>query len=448
MLAGARVLRLGFLGDFLSASVLIGFLTGVGISVLTGQLPAMLGIAKPSGNWFHQQWHLLTSLPDASLTTVAFAAGTLAVIVAFRLFLPSVPGSIIAVVIAIAVSAAVDAGAHGVALVGSVHGGFPPIGLPKGVTWSDTAHVVGIAFSCFVLIIAQSAATSRSFAMRRGERVDVNRDIVGLSAANLAAGVTGTFVVNGSPTKTQILDEQKGRTQLANITMSAIVLLIVLFASAVLKDMPEAVLAAIVFLIGIDLVDVAGLRRLWRQQRGEFVIAAVTGICVFAVGVEQGILVAVTLSILNLVRRQYRPSDFVVGVDDAGTPTYRTARPGMQSLPGLLVFRYDADLFYANANRFVDEVQELLAQTPVPCRWLVLDASSIDDIDYSAALSLATLIDFVRAHGARFVLAAADSRLVATLDGFDLLAKIGAVNMQPTVADAVIAFRRSEQARQ
>jgi MFS superfamily sulfate permease-like transporter len=314
------------------------------------------------------------------------------------------------------------------------------------MTWPDTAHVVGIAFSCFVLIIAQSAATSRSFAMRNGERVDVNRDIVGLSAANLAAGVTGTFVVNGSPTKTQILDEQKGRTQLANITMSAIVLVIVLFASAVLKDMPEAVLAAIVFLIGISLVDVAGLKRIWRQQRGEFVIAAITGVCVFAVGVEQGILVAVTLSLLNLVRRQYRPSDFVVGVNKDGTPTYQPARPGVQSLPGLVVFRYDADLFYANANRFVDDVQALLVQTPDPCRWLVLDASSIDDVDYSAAISLATLIDFVRAQGARFVIAAADSRLVATLDGFGLIERIGTVNMHPTVADAVAAFRRSEPA--
>ena len=163
----------------------------------------------------------MTSLPDISWTTFAFGAATIAIIVSFKRFLPKVPGAIVAVVLLIIVSAVTDASSHGVAVVGSVKGGFPPIGLPAGLAWGDVPKVVGIAFSCFVLIIAQSAATSRSFAMKHGDRADVNRDIIGLGAANLAAGFTGTFVVNGSPTKTQILDEQKGRTQLANITMSA-----------------------------------------------------------------------------------------------------------------------------------------------------------------------------------------------------------------------------------
>ena len=162
-------------------------------------------------------------------------------------------------------------------MVGAVQGGFPPIGLPQGIDLSTFGQCLGIAFSCFILIIAQSAATSRSFAMRHGQKVDVNRDIVGLSGASFAAGLSGTFVVNGSPTKTQILDELKGRTQLANLTMSAVVLFVVMFLTGLLSDMPKAVLAAIVFLIGVDLIDVLGLRRIWRRRPGEGIIAAITG---------------------------------------------------------------------------------------------------------------------------------------------------------------------------
>src|SRR5262245_21863514 len=185
----ARVLRLGFIGDFLAASVLIGFLTGVGISVLSGQIPGMLGLPKGSGRWVQQQWDWISSLSSTSLATAAFAAATIAIIVGFKRFLPRIPGAIVAVVGSILISAATDAKAHGVAVVGTVQGGFPPIGLPSGVSWSDAAKVLGVAAACLVLIIAQSAATSRSFAMRHGDRVDVNRDILGLSFSNFAAGL-------------------------------------------------------------------------------------------------------------------------------------------------------------------------------------------------------------------------------------------------------------------
>jgi hypothetical protein len=286
-----------------------------------------------------------------------------------------VPGAIIAVALLISVSALTDASTHGVAVVGAVDSGFPPIGLPRGIDLHDWVTCTAIAFSCFILIIAQSAATSRSFAMKHGQGVDVNRDIVGLSGANIAAGLSGTFVVNGSPTKTQILDEQKGRTQLANLTLSAIVLLVAPFFTTVLTNMPKAVLGAIVFLIGIDLIDITGLRRIARRRRSEFVIALVTGVVVCAVGVEQGVILAIVLSLVEVIRRQYRPKDFVLGVSDGGPPTYQQATPGAQSAPGLIVFRYDAEILYANANRFVDEIQSLVDKAPDKVRWLILDAA-------------------------------------------------------------------------
>jgi MFS superfamily sulfate permease-like transporter len=327
-----------------------------------------------------------------------------------------------------------------VAVVGQVQGGFPPIGLPQGIDWSTLGSCVGVAFSCFILIIAQSAATSGSFAMRHGQKVDVNRDIVGLSGANFAAGLSGTFVVNGSPTKTQILDELKGRTQVANITMAVIVLIVVMFLTGLLANMPKAVLGAIVFLIGVDLVDVLGLRRIWRERRGEAVIAVITALVVCAVGVEQGIILAIVMSILWLIQRQYRPSSFVMRVsgDEA---QFTSAEPGSQTMPGLIVFRYDSELFYANANRFVDAVEAVFTAAPDPVRWLVLDCSSVTAIDYSAAISVKGLIDYVHAHDAHFGIMGADPGLLSSMETLGLTQDFTHDRIFHTFEDVIEAYR-------
>ncbi len=437
----ARLLKLGFLGDFLSASVLIGFLTGVGIQVLSGQIPDMLGIPKGEGNWFEQQWSTITHVTEANLWTVAFAAGTLVIIIGCKLISRKIPGAVIAVILSIVLSNLLDASNHGVAVIGPVQGGLPPIGLPEGITLTDIPAVMGVALSCFFLIIAQSAATSRSFAMKHGQRVDINRDIVGLAGANIAAGLTGTFVVNGSPTKTEILDEQRGRSQMANITMSIVVLIVVLFLTSFLTNMPVAVLAAIVFMIGLGLVDFKGLRRIRAARVSEFLIACVTAVVVFAWGVEQGIILAIILSILELVRRAYSPTDFLVGVDKAGAPTYAPASPGAESLPGLIVFRFDARLFYANASLFVDDIRTLIDAAPTPVRWLVLDCSSIGDIDYSASLNLADLITALHDQHRVFALVEVDPTVMNNLRAYGTLESFDNAHIYPTVADAVTAFR-------
>ena len=437
----ARLFKLGFLGDFLSSSVLVGFLTGVGIQVLSGQIPDILGVPKGTGSWIDQQVAWIKEIPQLSWPTFAFGAATIVIILGFKRFAPKIPGAVVAVVLLIAISAATDASAHGVKVVGAVQGGFPPIGLPSGVSSSYMGGLIGIAVSCFVLIVAQSAATSRSFAMKHGEKVDVNRDIIGLSGSNLAAGLSGTFVVNGSPTKTQILNGAGGRTQMSNITMSLIALVFTLFLTGLLTDMPKAVLGGIVFLIGVDLIDVKGLRLISARRKDEFFIAILTAVVVCAVGVEQGIILAIVVSIIDIIRRQYQPKDFVVGVSSAGEPTYTKAAPGTQSEPGLLVFRYDATLFYANANAFVDDIQNLVESAPDPVKWLVLDASTLDDIDYSAGFSLSGLLDYLEARHITFALARADSNLSTTLETYGLAQRIGEAHMYGNLIDAVNGFR-------
>ena len=440
----ARLLRLGFIGDFLSTSVLVGFLTGVGIQVLSGQIPDMLGVPKGSGNWFQQQWELIQSIPDANPATVAFAVLTLGLIVGFKKFLPQVPGALMAVIACIAISTAMDASSNGVATIGSVPAGPPPIGLPQGLTAGDALTVLPIAFACFVLIVAQSAATSRSFAAKHGERVDVNRDIVGLSGASIAAGLSGTFVVNGSPTKTQILDQQGGRSQVSNMTMSVVVLLFAVFFTGLLTNMPKATLAGIVFMIGLSLIDSLGLRQIRRERYSEFVIACITGFVVFAVGVEQGIILAVVASIIEIIRRAYSPKDFVIQKGPDGPPEFLPATPGTTSAPGLIVFRFDAELFYANASRFTDDVKALVDGAPEPVRWVLLDASSLDDVDYSAGLQLKDLAAFLDSRQITVGLVRADDALLDALRTYEVIGEDAPTRVYPRLADGLAAFEADQ----
>ena len=447
MLLLARILKLGFIGDFLSSSVLIGFLTGVGFQVLIGQIPDMIGVPKGTGNWFQQQWGWISNIGKTNPWTLAFALATLIIILGFKRFAPKVPGALVAVILLIAVSAATDAASHGVVEVGAVQGGFPPIGLPQGVSLSDAVQVIPIALSCLVLIIAQSAATARSFAMKHGDRVDINRDLVGLTAAEAAAGLSGTFVVNGSPTKTEILEEQGGKSQVANMTMAVVVLIVTLFLTQFLTPMPKAVLGGIVFLIGYGLIDIKGLKHVKKLAPTEFWIAVITAAVVCCVGVEQGIILALVVSVLLIIERSYRAHRFVVGVDPDGDATYQAAEPGTQSLPGLIVFRYDAPLFYANANRFTDDVEALVQSAPSPITWVVLDCDTLTDVDYSAGLALNNLVNYVHAQGAHLVLARPDSQVLATLEEVEVLPNIGREHIFDSLDDAIAAFKADPSGR-
>jgi MFS superfamily sulfate permease-like transporter len=294
--------------------------------------------------------------------------------------------------------------------------------------------------------LAQSAATSRAYAARYREPFSEATDLVGLSAANTAAAFSGTFVVNGSPTKTQILDSQNGRTQVANLTMSAIVLLVALFFTTALTDMPKAVLGAIVFLIGLDLIDIDGLRRVARRRRSEFVIAVLTAVVVCAVGIEQGVVLAIVVSIIEVIRRQYQPRDFVLAVSTTGELSYQKATSGNQTEPGLIVFRYDAALFYANANRFIDDIQSLIDAAPDRVRWLILDAGGLDDIDYSAGVAVVGLLDYLDARQITLALARVDPWLVDTLRAYDLLDRILPAHLYSTLDEAINAFRSDSTA--
>jgi sulfate permease, SulP family len=437
----ARLFRLGFLADFLSQTVLIGFLTGVGFQVGIAVLGEMLGVRIASHRTLEQLAEVLRNLPRAHGTTICISASVVTVILAFRALAPRVPGPLFAVAGAAAASAAFDFAGRGVEVVGPVPGGLPRIAVPH-VSWGEIVALAPVAASCFLMIIAQSAATARAYASRHGETLDENTDIVGLSAANAVAALSGTFVVNGSPTQTAMVERSGGRSQLAHLTMAAIVALVLLLLTGPLQYLPRCVLGAIVFTIAVGLVDVNGLLDIRRESPGEFRLALVTAGVVVAIGVEQGILLAMALSLLRHVRHSYRPHTAVL-VDD-GTGQWRPipAAPGATSGPGLVIFRFGADLFYANADRFAHDVRMLVERAPAPVRWVVVDAGAITSVDYSAARTFRALQDDLVRAGVTLVLVHAQPSLRADLERHRLGAVIGADNVFDSLHEALAAIRR------
>lgn len=306
---------------------------------------------------------------------------------------------------------------------------------------SDLTALVPVSLSCVVLIIARSAATARRVATEEDIRPDINRDLVGLSAANLGAGLTGTFVVNGSPTKTQVLTDAKGHTQLANLVVVAVTAILLAFLTGLLAHLPQAVLAGVVFMIGVSLVDAKGMSRVAKHSRVEFVIALVTMGSAVLLGITWEIGLAVLLSLLDVIAHQYRaPADVLIPTD-AGGYDYVRARPGVQSETGLIVFRFGADLFFANATGFVDRVQDLVAKAPEPVRWFVFDASSISNIDYSASANLTDLFRYLREHQIEVVLARPSPEFIDLLKRFGLGPYLERAHIYPDLDTAVAAFR-------
>ena len=409
----ARILKLGFVADFLSQTVLVGFLTGVGIQVGIAVLGEMLGIAVETRRTLTQLVEVLKNLSSAHGLTIVISAAVVVVTFLSRRLAPRLPGPLIAVVGAVAASAGFDFARQGVTVLGPVDGGLPRLHVPD-VSWNEFLTLLPVALSCFVLIVAQSAATARAYALRHGDQFDENADLSGLAAANVAAAASGTFVVNGSPTQTAMVERSGGGSQLAHLVTAGAVSLVLLFLTGPLQYLPRCVLGAIVFTIAIGLVDLRGLRDIRRESPAEFAMATITAAVVIAVGVGAGIVLAMALSLLHHVRHSYQPHTAVL-VEEGGHWRPIPVRPGAQSEPGLLIFQFGADLFYANASRFATDVRDLVEHAPSPVRWLVLDAGAVTSLDYSAARVVRPLVEELRARGVSFLIAHADPRLRSDL---------------------------------
>jgi len=444
----ARLLRLGFIADFLSRTVLVGFLTGVGLQVGISVLSEMLGVAVDSHRPVVELWEVLRGLPHANLPTVALSVSVLAFVFLLRRFTPKVPGALVAVVAAIAASATWNFAGHGIATIGPVAAGLPHLGLMallslREMNRKEVELLLTVSASCAVMILTQSAATARIYAAKHYEKVDENLDLYGLSAANAAAALSGGFVVNGSPTQTAMMEDAGGHSQMAQVTTALVVGVVLLFLTGPLQHLPTCVLGAMVFLVALRLIDLRELRNILAESPQEYALAVMTAVVVVLVGVEEGIVLAMVVSLARVVRHDYHPHSGVLVANPDGSWKLVPAAPNVVTQPGLVLYRFGAELFYANAGRFIEEVTQVLEPMPSAVKWLVVDAEAMTHLDYTAARVLQSLKKNLTEAGIELAFARVPWDLKSDLDRHHVTELIGPARFFNRLHESIAAFEVS-----
>lgn len=395
--------RLDFLADLISRPVLAGFLSGVGLSLMIGKLPGMLGI-EASGSTWDKLVETVTSLDQINWASALLGVGTVVVMLGLEVRLPKVPAALVGLALLSTVGVLISAQDRGVAMVGTLPAGLPVPTWP-GFDPGDFARMAATAASIAIVILAQSAAVSGSFSLKRKYPVSIRQDMLGLAMANAGSAVTQGFAINGSPPRTAAGDSAGGRSQLVNISQAVTVGLVLVFLTGLFEYIPSPVLDGVVFAIGVRLIKVQTLREVGRASRVELGVALLALVVVAFVGVEQGILLAVVVALIDRLRRQYHPHDEVLIMDGRVEPRlqHRVQVPE-EMLPGILLYRFDSSLFFANAPYFAERIRGLLGRAATPVTHLVIDAASIDDMDYSGAETLRDLGAEMREAGGVLIL--------------------------------------------
>ena len=442
--AAAWLLRLGWIADYFSRPVLIGYIHGVAVVLIIGQLGKVLGLDIAAIDPLPQLAEAAREIGGTDLTTVAVSGGALVVLTAARLTVPKLPAALLVVVAGIALQEIVGLGDHGVALVGAVPSGIPVPSLPSPPL-SDTLTLLPSAVGLFLVCFADEVLTARSYAGRHGQHVDAGRELLAMGVAQAASGVTRGMPVGGSGSRTAVNDAMGARSQVSSLVAAAAVLLVVLFLTGPIADLPKAVLGATIVVASAGLIEPAVWKALWRADRVEVAIAAITAAGVIGVGVLEAIVVAVALSIVDVVRRSARPHDAVLGWDPklgryADVAIHRRARV----TPGVVIYRLDDRLFFANAGYVKGRVREALRGAPgPPPRWLVLDAEGMSHVDAAGLDALASLVGELREEDVKVAVARIKAPLRQRLDDAGTTTTIGGDRFFATVREAVAAVSAS-----
>jgi SulP family sulfate permease len=404
----------------------------------------MFGVPKEGNGPILQTVHVFTQeIPLMNSITVLLAVLVLIIIFTGGHFLRKIPWALLAVIGTIIACWALNLEALGVTTIGTVQGGLPVIAFPV-VPLDQIPELLGVALACFLVILAQSAATSRAYALRYEEKFDENVDLVGLGLSNIAAGMSGTFVVNGSPTKTEMVDSAGGKSQLASIVTAGIVLIVLLFLTVPLSYLPNAVLAAIVFTIGIRLIDIKGMKSILAHRPVEFGVALLTALTVIFISVAWGIMIAIALSILVHLRHSYHPINVLL----VKTPQneWKSAPPasGMQAISGLAIYRFGANLYFANESRFTEDILGLVKRASPSLIWLCLSASMISDIDYSGSESIRQLHGELKKRGVVLVMSDIEEQVMRQLERDKIVDLIGKNKVFDSFRDAVDAYQKRQ----
>jgi high affinity sulfate transporter 1 len=436
----ARLLRLGWIADYFSRPVLMGYLHGIAITLVITQLPKLLGLDVDASNPLPRLGETVRELGDVSGTTLAVGASSLGALLVIRRFVPFLPGALIVVVATIAVSWAVDLASHGVATVGPVASGLPRPTLPTPPL-ADVLALVPAALGLFLVSFADEILTARAFAGKRREHVRASQELVSMGVANLAAGFTQSFSVGASGARTAVNDSMGARTQLAGLFSAGAIVVVLLFLTEPVQYLPQAVLGAVIVAAGIGIVDVAAWRALGAIDRVEVAIAGVTTVCVVFFGVLEALVVAVGLSVVDTVRRSARPYDAVLGWMPE-IQGYRdvSLNPRAQVTPGVVVYRLDDRLFFANAGYVKGRVHEAIRGAPTQTSWFVFDAEAVGHIDSTGIEMLLDLTRELEREGITLVVARLRTRLTDDFAVAGLTDAIGKEHFYPSVRLAVDAF--------
>jgi sulfate permease, SulP family len=436
----ARLVRIGWIADYFSRPVLIGYLHGVAVTLVVAQLGKLLGLDVEASEPLGRLWEMAHELGDVSGATVAVSVVALATLAGLRRYLPILPGALIVVVAAIGISWALDFGEHGIALVGPVEGGLPRPTVPTPPL-ADILQLVPAAVGLFLVSFADEILTARAFAGRRREHVRASQELLTMGVANVAAGFTQAFSIGASGARTAVNDAMGVRTQIAGLFSVGAVVVILLFLTSPIQYLPQAILGAVIVMAGIAIVDRAAWQALAAIDRVEVAIAGVTTACVVIIGVLEALVVAVGLSIIDTVRRSARPYDAVLG----WVPSLQGYRdvaihPSALVTPGVVVYRLDDRLFFANAGYVKGRVLEAIRAAPTDTAWFVFDAEAVTHIDSTGMEALLDLARDLRREGITLVVARLRTRMKGDFDVAGLTDEIGAEHFYPSVKLAVDAF--------
>jgi len=444
---GAGIARLGFISDLLSKPVRVGYLAGLAVTIFVGQLPKLFGFSVDGGNLIEDTLAFLTNLNQTNLWALAVGLLCLIIILGLRRWSPRAPGILIAVVVAIAVTVVFDLAAKGVSIVGVLPQGFPLPSFPA-VELSDLAPLAAAAFGITLVAIGDTISTSSGFAARRGYEIDSDQEMVGIGSANLLAGLFQGFPVSTSSSRTAVAEQSGAKTQLTGIVASVLVLIMLLFLPGLVRNLPQTALAAIVIVASISLFDMPALRHLWEIQKSEFVVAVVCFLGVALFGVLEGIVIAVIVAIWQIFYRAWRPNSAVLGKPEGVSGYHDLKRyPDASRIPGLLMIRWDAPLFFANANLFRNLVRKLIAQTEPTPVWVLVAAEPITDVDTTAADMLVDLDEELNAAGIHLILAELKDPVKEKIERYGLYETIDRRHFYPTIEEAVAEFFIEFQSR-
>jgi len=437
----AAVAKLGFIADLISKPTMIGYMNGLALTILVGQLPKLFGFKVSADGLIGEVAGFARGLANGEAVAAAAAVGIagIMVILVLQRWLPKLPAVLIMVVLAIAATTVFSLADHGVSLVGVLPSGFPPLTIPH-VRLADLGPLFAGALGIALVSLADTISTASAFAARTGQEVHGNQEMIGIGAANLAAGFFQGFPVSTSGSRTAVAERSGAKTQLTGVTGAVLIILMIVLAPGLFRNLPQPALAAVVITASLSLADIPGTARLWRQRKAEFLLSIAAFLGVALLGVLPGIAIAVALSILNVFRRAWWPYDTELGRAE-GLEGYHDVRthPDARRLPGLVIYRFDAPLFFANAKTFRDEVRRLARSEPKPT-WIVIAAEPVTDVDTTASDVLEDLDEALNAEGISLVFAELKDPVREKIERYGLTRTINPGHFFPTIESAVATF--------